>query len=210
MTPKGWTSNGDRGDNATIRGRRAVITGSLWSYWPVYVGLSLAVVLVAAGLTFAVQNLKRPQPSEEIAAYPEGDIELPSVLGQAETTNLPAAEVKSSQVAHLPDIAVAKPISALPFEAAKMAREPATLPPEPQADANVEQAKDRIQLVEATPEPALPAAKMQAAQDKSDPTCGTAIHFVHSPAAANRDALKEDKLVFILHVSGNFEDPQFT
>lgn len=39
---------------------------------------------------------------------------------------------------------------------------------------------------------------------------GTKIHFVESPKEAAAQAKKDEKLVFILHVSGNFEDPRFT
>ncbi|MFL5340436.1 MAG: hypothetical protein ACJ8F7_09815 [Gemmataceae bacterium] len=41
-------------------------------------------------------------------------------------------------------------------------------------------------------------------------SCGTAIEFVDSPKEAATLAKKEEKLVFILHVSGHFEDPRFT
>ena len=40
--------------------------------------------------------------------------------------------------------------------------------------------------------------------------CGTAVEFVDSPKEAATLAKKEEKLVFILHVSGHFEDPRFT
>ena len=53
----------------------------------------------------------------------------------------------------------------------------------------------------------LPAA----AADK--PVCGshgTTIDFVDTPTEAARQAKKAGKLVFVLHVSGNFEDPRFT
>ena len=39
---------------------------------------------------------------------------------------------------------------------------------------------------------------------------GTAVHFLKTPSEAARQALKEQKLVFVLHVSGDFEDPDFT
>jgi hypothetical protein len=39
---------------------------------------------------------------------------------------------------------------------------------------------------------------------------GTSVHFEKSPSAAARKALKEEKLVVVLHVSGDFEDPAFT
>ena len=44
-------------------------------------------------------------------------------------------------------------------------------------------------------------------------TCGshgTTIEFVDTPNDAAKQAKKEGKLVFVLHVSGHFEDPRFT
>jgi hypothetical protein len=44
-------------------------------------------------------------------------------------------------------------------------------------------------------------------------TCGsfgTRVEFVETPSEAAQLAKKEQKLVFVLHVSGNFEDPRFT
>jgi hypothetical protein len=59
------------------------------------------------------------------------------------------------------------------------------------------------------------AGLAQAAPDKqkTEGTCGafgTTVEFVDTPSAAARQAKKEQKLVFVLHVSGNFEDPRFT
>jgi hypothetical protein len=39
---------------------------------------------------------------------------------------------------------------------------------------------------------------------------GTAVHFLKTPAEAAKQAQKEQKLVLVLHVSGDFEDPDFT
>jgi hypothetical protein len=39
---------------------------------------------------------------------------------------------------------------------------------------------------------------------------GTSVHFEATPSAAARRALKEHKLVCVLHVSGLFESPDFT
>jgi hypothetical protein len=50
--------------------------------------------------------------------------------------------------------------------------------------------------------PALAGAK--------DSCFGTSVQFEDTPSAAARKALKEHKLVFVLHVSGHFEDPRFT
>ena len=48
---------------------------------------------------------------------------------------------------------------------------------------------------------------------KKKPTCqahGTKIDFVDTPSEAAQLAKKAGKLVLVLHVSGNFEDPRFT
>ena len=39
---------------------------------------------------------------------------------------------------------------------------------------------------------------------------GTSLEFVSTPKDAARQALKEEKLVFVLHISGHFEDPALT
>jgi hypothetical protein len=49
-----------------------------------------------------------------------------------------------------------------------------------------------------------------ALQDNALADCGTAVDFVDTPAEAAKQALKEEKLVFILHVSGHFETPEYT
>jgi hypothetical protein len=59
-----------------------------------------------------------------------------------------------------------------------------------------------------------PARGVDLLDDKADkPTCkahGTAVDFVDTPSEAARLAKKAGKLVLVLHVSGNFEDPRFT
>jgi hypothetical protein len=65
---------------------------------------------------------------------------------------------------------------------------------------------------------ALLAAAVHAKDPLSDllddkPTCGkfgTTIDFVATPKEAAELAKKGEKLVFVLHVSGNFETPDFT
>ncbi len=47
-------------------------------------------------------------------------------------------------------------------------------------------------------------------EDKACGDYGTSVKFEKSPTAAARKALKEEKLVMVLHVSGDFEDPAFT
>ena len=60
----------------------------------------------------------------------------------------------------------------------------------------------------------LTAAPATAADKGSKvPSCGdygTSVHFEKTPSLAATRAVKEEKLVCVLHVSGNFEDSEFT
>jgi hypothetical protein len=51
------------------------------------------------------------------------------------------------------------------------------------------------------------------AKNPAAPTCethGTSVHFDKTPSEAAKRALKEEKLVMVLHISGIFEDPNLT
>ena len=59
--------------------------------------------------------------------------------------------------------------------------------------------------------PAVAAAGGKAKGEEA--TCGefgTSLHFEKNPSDAARIAQKEEKLVFVLHISGQFEDPGLT
>jgi hypothetical protein len=59
--------------------------------------------------------------------------------------------------------------------------------------------------------PAKPAVTKEVPAEKA--TCGshgTSVEFLDTPSEAAKEAKKAGKLVFVLHVSGNFEDPRFT
>jgi hypothetical protein len=43
-----------------------------------------------------------------------------------------------------------------------------------------------------------------------DRSLNTALTWAKSPGAASEQARRDGKLVFLIHVSGNFEDPGFT
>jgi hypothetical protein len=58
---------------------------------------------------------------------------------------------------------------------------------------------------------AVTVAGGSAADKKEKGGCfGTTIAFVDTPKEAAALAKKQEKLVFVLHVSGHFEDPRFT
>lgn len=56
-------------------------------------------------------------------------------------------------------------------------------------------------------------SKPPVVNDKKEEGCaghGTSVDFYDTPSEAATRAKKQQKLVFVLHVSGNFEDPRFT
>jgi hypothetical protein len=60
---------------------------------------------------------------------------------------------------------------------------------------------------------ALPGQADPVNKSSEPATCGqygTSVQFEKTPSDAARKALKEEKLVVVLHISGHFEDPDFT
>lgn len=55
-----------------------------------------------------------------------------------------------------------------------------------------------------------PTARLKTVPQPPTAYHGTAVEFVESPVEAAKLAKKEKKLVLVLHVSGYFEDPDFT
>jgi hypothetical protein len=60
------------------------------------------------------------------------------------------------------------------------------------------------------PAAANPPGSVITPQETTCGSYGTAVEFVKTPSEAARLALKQEKLVFVLHVSGLFENPDFT
>src|SRR5260370_34988760 len=56
---------------------RKMFNGAWWAYWPVILGSSLAILLVAAGLTVAVQTPKRPANRWAEVHFPPDEIPTP-------------------------------------------------------------------------------------------------------------------------------------
>jgi hypothetical protein len=55
-----------------------------------------------------------------------------------------------------------------------------------------------------------PSKKVKATEATCSGDFGTAVQFEESPSAAAKRALKEEKLVCVLHISGHFEDSELT
>jgi hypothetical protein len=62
----------------------------------------------------------------------------------------------------------------------------------------------------AVADPGLVSVGDALAAEKPAGTYGTQIEFIENPADAAQKALKERKLQFVLHISGNFEEARFT
>jgi hypothetical protein len=78
------------------------------------------------------------------------------------------------------------------------------------ADASPSQPAARIpHLLIELAEKGMPAAVLEPAR-KCSGDYGTALQFARNPVEAAKSAKRDDKLVFLLHVSGNFEDDDFT
>jgi hypothetical protein len=66
-------------------------------------------------------------------------------------------------------------------------------------------------MADEKPKSGAPAVASPLITEATETSChGTNVEFLDTPSDAAKKAKKEQKLVFILHVSGNFEDPKFT
>jgi hypothetical protein len=108
---------------------------------------------------------------------------------------LPQNIAAQQQEAVVPDAIRAQPVAAQPADLAPAGNEA-------RLAKNVERSRDAAG--EARPDDAAP-------RPRPEGDCfQTAVEFVRNPQEACRLANADDKLTFILHLSGNFEDPGFT
>jgi hypothetical protein len=110
--------------------------------------------------------------------------------------------------------------SPLPAEAAAAAELKQVSDPPPAA-LLPDVAAEKNEVSKSEPAATVEPVKLALAQAKDD-SCSTgmckandvfhrtAVTFAASPKLAAEQAVKDKKLVFVLHVSGNFEDPGFT
>jgi hypothetical protein len=106
---------------------------------------------------------------------------------------------------------VALPEIVLPEE---LAPQPAPAQPEaalnlPKVAAPAPEEKGFLDVGGGPDENGCAACEVDAKLSKRE-TFGTAVGFVRNPPEAARSARAEHKLMFLLHVSGNFEDARFT
>jgi hypothetical protein len=188
-----------------------VISGTVWSYWPVYIGAGLTLMVVTMGLTIAVHHLKAGEPIHEhaITMAPEEPVRpaTPQAAEPGLVVSLPLATIKTAPPDMEPGfVARAKLVPPDVLHAKK--RHPAIKPMV--VTAAREKLETANEIKQQSPADIHAAVAPQPQKAAACGNNGTCVRFVTSPDAAARQALAEDKLVFIIHVSGNFEDPRFT
>jgi hypothetical protein len=130
---------------------------------------------------------------------------------------LPASPSRHSEpaaaVAVVPAAVIAAPArpAALPARPPAPAAKPAVPPPAAAAGKVIEKKRAPAPSAPAPARPTLPASERLLADAPPDfKNYGTQVDFLESPAEAAQVAVREHKLCFVLHLSGNFEDAKFT
>ncbi len=190
------------GGNATRPEKRPVI------YWRAVVGAGGVAWLLIAGLiggayVFSLGNAPHNALKVRLAAlkafFETARSAQPMVVTTVAETGVPVEKpiMPATQVQPTTQLSVKAQEPTRP--AVPMQKAPAS-PPEPSVlDDPVAQAP-RLPVTEQAPTEGMAACE----------TYGTQVSFVDGPADAAQQALKERKLLFMLHLSGNFEDSKFT
>jgi hypothetical protein len=165
-------------------------------YWPTLAGIPFLVLALAFG---AVGTRK---------------------LVASKRVTSPAAAVFSSTAAAPPVVQTPAPISSTPAPTSEKLAVEVIGPPH---ELTVALAPPPIPVKEEivpvanqeAPQPGQPTtevAKKEAPKvcEKPSGMFGTSLFFAASPAEARKQAVAQEKLVFLLHVSGDFDDPGFT
>jgi hypothetical protein len=167
--------------------------------------------LAAAGLP-ATAHLDHPQAVKTERAEPERlaetQVQTPIVAAPPTTPPAEAAPLAAASTKPPPD----RPVGPV--------RDQAPAPAAPERFV-LRQAAPRASLPFVLPEkPSFALADLKLDEPEAcgqteqvcavDRSLNTALTWAKSPGAASEQARKEGKLVFLIHVSGNFEDPGFT
>jgi hypothetical protein len=163
-----------------------------WTNWVLILCMGGTAWLLVGGLAMSLYHRAHSAALAKTVGF------VADVPPKAPTTppasNAPPADAaqppKPEQKVEEKKAAAAPPATAFP-----VSRPPAAPPPDDQ-------------LVKA---PELPSSELTANEEMIEPrNYGTKLDLVDNPQAAARLALKQKKLLFVLHLSGNFEDDKFT
>jgi hypothetical protein len=180
-------------------------------YWRSVIGVGSLVWLLIAGL-IAGPYIRQLSPRPEIHPFHFLAASLATWSNSvrtaqtaepvaAPTTTLPVA-MNDKPAAEV----VKKPSPVKPAQEVKETSQPQ--PPKEKAPANPPPVPPDDPKAQA---PSLPATEFTHSDEPAScQNYGTQVAFVSNPAEAAQRALKEHKLLFLLHLSGNFEDAAFT
>jgi hypothetical protein len=161
--------------------------------WRVVAAAGGVAWLLVGGLTLTIWAANhRSHPVRAAIALPSNDL--------SERTAVSDATHRIEPTAKPPEAVAASPGEQAPLEQLLSFKKPPASPPLP-----VEEEERVARQSE------LPASELSLGEETANcRNYGTQVAFVSSPTEAGRKALKERKLLFVLHLSGNFEDKQFT
>jgi hypothetical protein len=190
--------------------------------WPVVGAVLVCSLGLIAGLVVMLWDIDGTQQDRQRSAAltPAATADDPMLPGP---TNLvdpvePPAKPADSTKTEPTTVAEAKPI--LRMERIATTETPAPKVSEPAVEKTIP-AEEKPAVAEKPKfQPALPAEpapfaeRKPAAEEKpAGPVCrtyNTTVKFMDNPTDAAAEALKQNKLLFVLHVAGNFEDDRFT
>jgi outer membrane biosynthesis protein TonB len=135
------------------------------------------------------------------------DRSAPAVHASQPGDDAHVAEAQPKPAAEQPEPIPPTPAPVVRSKPVEQPAPPPTIPPStPSTPPPVDKPPPAPQRVaEPKPAPQRPAPAPRA-EDKH----GTSVKFLNNPEEAARKAAQGQKLMFLLHISGNFEDRQFT
>lgn len=168
-------------------------------HWPVVAATALPCLLFVSIVVAILGRTENSGVRGDLSAWRSAEvIVVQNTTSPKEAEDAPpeptSPSLESKPVASEPEVALRPAPLMLPAKVQVPDREPADPP---------------AQIAQA---PAPPAGEPEPA-DKAGAACqrfGTAVDFVASQMEASRQALVQDKLMFVLHISGNFEEARFT
>jgi hypothetical protein len=163
----------------------------------IIVGAVLLALTLTAGAIGSARALRaKPVAMSEVVASANADPGLNLAESQARATNGVGTPQSRALVERI--VQPRELVETMPAPAGASKQEEA-IGPETPADTEI-----------AAGQPMQPAAKPCGAPQKAAAAHGTDLEFAATPTDAYKQAAKEHKLVFLLHISGNFEESGFT
>jgi hypothetical protein len=165
----------------------------------VWVGMLLSAAAFGAGVWLALPDEPLSSAPEEIVADATGTPNARSTIEQLQPVPVPPKDELRAGVIPIIPILEYIPPTAVPAPSVEQAQ---ASPPKAKIGGS-----SKLKL-----ESANGMAQECGTGDcnGNGDFCGTTVAFLASPKIAAEEAVKQRKLLFVLHVSGNFEDPGFT